>query len=111
MDPFGSDHDTIKLATIHIIHAIQRLYAQSGPKVAPKWSQSGLEVEPKSPNQSEKRPNTKPQAVPEVLDRIQKFGDSEIRRFRDSEIRRFRDSEIQRLRDSEFRNPASPYPF
>ena len=40
------------------------------PKVAPQWPQSGLEVEPKSPNQSEKPPNTEPQAVPEALDRF-----------------------------------------
>ena len=40
MGPLGADNDTIKPATTHIIPAIRRLYAQSGPKVIPKWSQS-----------------------------------------------------------------------
>ena len=39
MDPFGANNGTIKPATIHIIHAIRRLYAQSAPKVTPKWTQ------------------------------------------------------------------------
>ena len=37
MGSLGADNDTIKPATIRIIHAIRRLYAQSGPKVTSKW--------------------------------------------------------------------------
>ena len=44
MGPLGADNDTIKPATTHIIPAIRRLYAQSGPKVTPKWSQSAPKV-------------------------------------------------------------------
>ena len=32
LDPFGTNNDTIKHATIHIIHAIRPLYAQNGPR-------------------------------------------------------------------------------
>ena len=44
MGPFGTDNDIIKLATTPIIPAIRRLYAQSGSKVTPKWSQSAPKV-------------------------------------------------------------------
>ena len=47
MDPFGTDNDTIKPATIQIIHAMRRLYAQSDPKVTPKWTQ----IHPHMPKQ------------------------------------------------------------
>ena len=40
MDAFGADNGTINPTNIHIIHDIRRLYAQSGPKVTSKWTQS-----------------------------------------------------------------------
>ena len=44
MGPPGADNDIIKPATTHIIPAIRRLYAQSGPKVTPKWNQRAPKV-------------------------------------------------------------------
>ena len=43
-DPLGADNDAIKPATIHITHAIRCLYAQSGPKVTSKETQSHLHM-------------------------------------------------------------------
>ena len=40
MDPFGTNNDTIKPATMRIIRAIRRLYVQSAPKMTSKWTQS-----------------------------------------------------------------------
>ena len=42
--PLGADNAAINPATTRIIPAIRRLYAQSGPKVTPKWSQSAPKV-------------------------------------------------------------------
>ena len=58
MDPFGSDHDTIKPATIHIIHAIRRLYAQSCPKVTSQWTQSHAHMLKKAPDQPQINPKS-----------------------------------------------------
>ena len=58
MDPFGLDHDTIKPATIHIIHAIRRLYAQSGSKVTPKWTQIHLHMPKAIPNKPQIDPKS-----------------------------------------------------
>ena len=58
MDPFGTNNDTIKPATIHIIHAIRRLYAQSAPKVTPKWTQIHLHMPKAIPKQPQIDPKS-----------------------------------------------------
>ena len=56
MCPLGADNDNIKPATTHIIPAIRRLYAQSDPKVTPKWTQS----HPHMPKEIPKQPQIDP---------------------------------------------------
>ena len=73
MDPFGTNNDTIKPATIHIIHAIRRLYAQSGPKVTPKWTQIHLHM----PKAIPKQPQIDPKSTKQFYKIIKICGENE----------------------------------
>ena len=73
MDRFGTNNDTIKPATIHIIHAIRHLNAQSGPKVTPKWTQIHLHM----PKAIPKQPQIDPKSTKQFYKIIKICGENE----------------------------------
>ena len=73
MGRLGTNNDTIKPATIHIIHAIRHLYAQRGSKVMPKWTQIHLHM----PKAIPKQPQIDPKSTKQFYKIIKICGENE----------------------------------